>query len=155
MTYRDRYRQAYLAYTARETPTFYEMSGGDNMKVTIPNVGKSNGLTKFITNYLTWQGHRATRINSTGRLIDGQQRQESGAILTVKKWIPGTTRRGTADVSSTIRGRSVMFEVKVGRDRPSEYQLKEQELERKAGGEYFFTHDPDEFFAQYDSLFVS
>jgi hypothetical protein len=46
----------------------------------------------------------------------------------------------------------VQWEVKVGRDKPSPAQIREQILERKAGGEYFFTHSAEEFFNQYDGL---
>ena len=118
----------------------------------VPDIRKANGLTQFVVNFLTWSGHRATRISSAGRLIDAPQKQQSGISLMTKKFIPGPTRKGSADVSATIRGRSVMIEIKVGRDRPSEHQLREQELERKAGGVYEFISTPEEFFNLYDSL---
>lgn len=114
------------------------------MEVKIPDHRKANGLTRFIVNYLTYMGHRATRINTVGRLI----KAKSGKAV----MIHGTTRRGTADISSTIQGRSVMWEVKVGKDKPSEHQLAEQERERSAGGEYLFVHAAEEFFAMYDEL---
>jgi hypothetical protein len=66
------------------------------------------------------------------------------------KWIPGTTRKGTADISATINSRSVMIEIKIGSDKASQYQLKEQELERKAGGFFEFISTPEEFFIFYD-----
>jgi len=85
-------------------------------------------------------------------LIDKVERQESGTMLQVKKWLPTAGRKGSADVSATIKGRSVMLEVKVGYDKPSEYQLREQELERKAGGIYEFVSTPEEFLAVYDKV---
>lgn len=45
-----------------------------------------------------------------------------------------------------------MFEIKAGPDVASEYQLREQELERKAGGVYEFIHNMDEFFLFYDLI---
>lgn len=45
-----------------------------------------------------------------------------------------------------------MFEVKVGQDKPSIEQLREQQLERKAGGIYEFIRDPEEFFLFYDLI---
>ena len=132
------------------TPKAY--ADGHYFSPKIPDVRKANGLTLFICNFLNWMGHRATRINTSGRLIDATQKQPSGTVLTVKKWIKGTTRRGTADISATINGRSVMIEIKVGNDKPSEYQLEEQAEERKAKGVYEFIHNPDEFFKLYDSL---
>lgn len=117
-----------------------------------PKVNTANGLTQMVVKFLTWKGHRATRVNSTGRLVNGSEKQASGVVLGVKKWIKGTTRKGAADVSSTIKGRSVMWEIKIGADRASEFQLREQELERKAGGEYFFIKTPEQFFDYYFSL---
>lgn len=153
MTTRQRYTAAHLKHQQDNYPASFLDFGP--LKTIIPDTKRSNGLTRFILNYLTWQGHRATRISSAGRLITAPQRQPSGVSLMTRRFIPGPTRRGAADISSTIRGRSVMWEVKVGADKPSEYQLREQELERRAGGEYFFVHTADEFFQQYDSLFVS
>lgn len=103
----------------------------------MPDCNKANGLQLAIQNFLKWNGHRATRISSAGRKVNG-------------KWIPGPTRKGSSDVSSTINGRSAMFEVKVGKDTASEYQLKEQDMERKAGGIYEFVKTFDEFLKIYD-----
>jgi len=150
MTYKDRYAAAHLLYQHERYPSATRDFGPLTTK--FPNVDKANGLTTFICNFLNWSGHRATRISSSGRLIDAPQRQPSGISLTTKKWIPGSTRKGTADISATINGRSVMIEIKVGRDRPSEYQISEQERERRAGGVYEFIHDPDEFFQLYDKI---
>ena len=66
------------------------------------------------------------------------------------KWTYSQTRKGTADISATIKGRSVMIEIKVGRDKASDYQLREQELERKAGGVYEFISNPEQFILWYD-----
>jgi hypothetical protein len=157
MTPTERFIEAHRLNFAREYPAAH--ADGHWYKPTMPKVLTTNGLTNFICKYLTWSGHRATRVNVQGRLIEGQEKQASGITLGVKKWIKGTTRKGSADISSTIKingiGRSVMWEVKINKDRPSEHQLKEQELERRAGGEYFFVKTPEDFFSFYDSLFVS
>lgn len=92
-----------------------------------------------------------------GRLIDGVEKQPSGAKIGVKKWLPSSTRKGTADISATIKnangiGLSVMIEIKVGRDKPRPDQLSEQIRERKAGGIYEFIGTPDEFFELYDKI---
>jgi hypothetical protein len=103
----------------------------------MPECNKANGLTQAIVKFLLWHGHRATRVSSSGRMIKG-------------RYIPGTTRKGAADISATIKGRSVMFEIKIGADKPSEYQLREQELERKAGGQYYFIKTFEQFLNIYD-----
>ncbi len=150
MTVLQRYQQAHERWFKQAYPSAY--SSGHYCQPIKPDTRKANGLTRFIINFLQYEGWRATRISSTGRLIDGLQRQQSGVVLTTKKWIPGQTRRGTADISATIKGRAVMLEIKVGRDRASEYQLAEQARERAAGGCYEFIHSPEEFFVIYDKL---
>ncbi len=142
------YQAAHRAFQERTYPTTFRDFGW--LATTFPKVATANGLTRAIINYLTWEGWRATRINSQGQLVKGAERQESGNILTVRQWRPGSTRKGTADISATINGRSVMFEVKVGKDKPSSYQLAEQARERKAGGIYEFIHTIEEFFTWYN-----
>lgn len=148
MTWREQYQQAHRNFQEANYPTATRDFGC--VPTSFPDVSKANGLTRAIINYLTWQGHRATRINSQGQLVKGAERQPSGNILTVRQWRPGSTRRGTADISATINGRSVMLEVKTCKDKPSSYQLAEQQRERKAGGIYEFIHTIEEFFTWYE-----
>jgi hypothetical protein len=106
----------------------------------MPKVNTANGLTLFICNYINWMGYRATRISTTGRQVGG-------------RWIYGTTRKGTADISATLKGgKAVMIEIKVGKDRASEHQLKEQAKERAAGGIYEFISTPEQFFELFDRV---
>jgi hypothetical protein len=147
---KDRYCKAHESWFKESYPNAYK--DGFYLDPKLPKVDTSNGLTTFICNFLLWSGHRATRINVSGRLVDGVEKQASGAKIGVKKWIPSSTRRGTADISATIKGRSVMIEIKVGLDRPREDQLKEQVRERKAGGIYEFIKDAEQFFYLYDNL---
>jgi hypothetical protein len=148
-----RYAEAHKQWQLKEYPASCKDFGWISPKY--PDVRTSNGLTRMILYFLKWEGWRATRVSSAGRLVAKNERMPSGIVLQGKGWIPSTTRKGSADISATIRGKSAMFEVKIGRDKPSEYQLKEQELERKAGGVYEFVHDADEFFELYDKLLLS
>lgn len=132
-----RYQQAHEQDFKAKYPTAY--AGGNYFTPKMPDTNKANGLTLAIVNFLLWSGHRATRISSAGRMIKG-------------KYIPGSTRKGAADISATIKGCSVMFEIKIGADKPSEYQLREQALERKAGGQYEFVKTFEEFILIYDKL---
>lgn len=135
--WKSRYNEAHLKHTIERTPSV--VKDGHYSPTIIPKVLTANGLTRFIENYINWMGWRATRINTAGRVVGG-------------KYIYGTTRRGTADISATVQGRSIMFEVKVGKDRPSEHQLKEQAKERAAGGEYLFVSTPEQFFDYLDEF---
>lgn len=140
MTYNEskqRYQQAHEKWFATEYPNAYR--NGHYAAPKMPQVAKANGLTKFIENFVNWSGYRATRVSTTGRKIGD-------------KWIKGTTRRGTSDLSCTIKGKTLMLEIKIGRDKPSEHQLKEQERERKAGGIYEFCCSAEEFFNIFDKV---
>ena len=150
MTARQRYCEAHRKWQELKYP--FLIKDGHYSQPVWPKVATANGLTKAIISFLTWRGHRATRINSTGRIIKAPERQASGVSLMTAKYIPGTTRRGTADISSTIAGRSVMWEVKIGADRPSEYQLLEQQREQAAGGLYIFVKTFDQFLDEYDKI---
>jgi hypothetical protein len=148
-----RYEEAHKQWQLKEYPASCKDFGWISPKY--PDVRTSNGLTRMILYFLKWEGWRATRINTMGRLIDGPQKQDSGISLITKKFIPSTTRKGTADISATIKGRSVMLEIKISGDTRRPEQLREQELERQAGGVYEFISDPDEFFIWYDSFLLS
>jgi hypothetical protein len=148
--FKKRYREIHLEWFKNKFPKAYKDHGVPIIE--IPNTKTSNGLQKYIIKFITYHGYRATRVNVQGRLIDKSERQESGITLSVKKWTSSTTRRGTADVSATIKGRSVMLEVKIGNDKPSKYQLEEQQRERMAGGIYEFIKTPEDFLQLFDKI---
>ncbi len=79
-----------------------------------------------------------------------QERQASGNILTINKFIPSTTKRGTADIHCVINGKHVSIEIKIGKDRMSEHQVKEQQRITSAGGIYIVIHTIEEFFQWYN-----
>jgi hypothetical protein len=134
---RRRYREAKYSYESDRFKPWVQ--DGHFIEPDYPNCGESNGLQEFILYYCKWMGWRATRINVMGRKIGDT-------------WIPSATKRGSADVSATIFGRSVMMEVKIKGDRVSDAQLKEQERERKAGGIYEFISSAEDFFSLIDSI---
>ena len=116
----------------------------------------ANGLTRCVIEYLQLHGHQAERINVIGRPIDnsrvvtdclGRQRR-IGSI----KWIPSGSTPGSADVSATIRGRSVKIEIKTGRDRQSEHQKKYQKQIEQAGGTYLIVRNFDNFLEQIKNI---
>lgn len=124
---KDRYNEAHKTWFQSNYKQAYD--AGHYTKPVFPKVNTSNGLTNFALNFIQWHGFRATRISASGRKLPGPNGD---------KWIKGTTRPGSADISATILSRSVMIEIKCGMDKPSDKQLKEQERERKAGGIYEF-----------------
>ena len=150
-TTKEKYYNAHLEWFKRTYPQAWK----DNhySVPVIPPIKKSNGLTRYIVNVLHWLPKtNGTRVSSAGRLVDGVETGPTGNKIGVKKFIPSTTRRGTADVTATVVGRSVKWEIKVGADKPSPYQLAEQKREQEAGGFYFFVHTPEEFWQQLEQV---
>lgn len=116
----------------------------------------SNGLEKCIVAWCKLNGWLCERVKNTGRYID-----ESKVVTDVMgyskrigsgKYIKGTGTNGTADCRAVIKGRSVSFEVKIGKDFQSEAQKKYQAEVEKSGGLYFIIKDFDEFIMIYKSI---
>lgn len=109
----------------------------------------ANGLTKCIIDFINFSGGQAERINTMGRMIDNTKTVTDVVGIKrnigTKKYIPTTGVKGSADISATIRGRSVKIEVKIGKDRQSENQKKYEESITAAGGVYIIAKDFDSF----------
>jgi len=110
----------------------------------------ANGLTKAICDFINYQGYQAERINTMGTARE--KKTTAGKVIGVT-WTKGTSTAGSADISATIKGRSVKIEVKI-KDRQSEAQKRYQEHIEKAGGIYKIFRDFDSFVEWYEN-FVS
>lgn len=148
--WRIRYQQAHEEHFKEHYPLAYKE--GHYFKPDMPKINTANGLTKYICNFINWSGYFATRINVQGRLVDGVEKTDSGALIGKKKWIKSSTAKGTADISATIKGKSVQLEIKVGSDKPRPAQIEMQQKIRKAGGIYEFISTPDEFILLFDNI---
>lgn len=119
----------------------------------------ANGLTKCIIDFLNFSGHQAERISSTGRFIDNRQTYTDviGITRTIGsgKWIPGSTAKGTADISATVQGRSVKIEVKIGKDRQSPDQVAYQQKIEKAGGVYIICKNFNDLYTWYNEFITT
>jgi len=109
----------------------------------------ANGLTKAITSFIQFNGFQAERINTMGTARENKR--TDGKVIGVT-WTKGTTTAGSADISATIRGRSVKIEVKVGKDRQSDAQKRYQESIERAGGVYMIARDFDSFVEWFDEF---
>jgi len=109
----------------------------------------ANGLTKAITSFIQFNGYQAERINTMG--VARENKRTDGKLIGVT-WTKGTTTAGSADISATIRGRSVKIEVKVGKDRQSDAQKRYQESIERAGGVYMISRDFDTFVEWFDEF---
>ena len=109
----------------------------------------ANGLTKAICDYINYHGYQAERINTMGTARE--KKTTAGKVIGVT-WTKGTSTAGSADISATIKGRSVKIEVKIGKDRQSEAQKRYQENIEKAGGTYIIAKDFDSFVEWYEKF---
>ena len=109
----------------------------------------ANGLTKAITSFIQFNGYQAERINTMGTARENKR--TDGKVIGVT-WTKGTSTAGSADISATIRGRSVKIEVKVGKDRQSDAQKRYQESIERAGGVYMIARDFDTFVEWFDEF---
>lgn len=101
----------------------------------------ANELTKAIIAHLEFHGHFATRINTVG-IYDSKRGQYRYT----------TARKGMADIFAIISGESVQLEIKAGKDKPSEAQLRVQSEVRAAGGIYEFIHSFAEYILLYSQI---
>jgi len=118
------------------------------------NDNGANALTKCITDFLTFAGWQAERINTTGRYVieKGAKDEVFNRNFDKGKFIKGTGTRGSADISATIKGRSVKIEVKYGKDRQSQAQKDYQASIEAAGGVYVIARDFDTWKEWYDNF---
>lgn|SRR3990167_1955945 len=117
----------------------------------------ANKLTEAIKEFLQMSGWQAERINCMGRMIDRRKtyidvvgfKRTIGSI----EWVRSTGTPGTADISATIKGRSVKIEIKIGADRQSEAQRNYQQNIERSGGVYFIARNFDDFIDWYSNTF--
>jgi hypothetical protein len=112
----------------------------------------ANGLTRAICDYINYNGYQAERINTMGTARE--KKTTAGKVIGVT-WTKGTSTAGSADISATIKGRSVKIEVKIGKDRQSDAQKRYQENIEKAGGIYIIAKDFDSFVEWYNQFIES
>ena len=116
----------------------------------------ANSLTQCVTAYITFMGGQAERISSQGQYREGAKIQVGTGELAHQrqlpgKWTPGQSTKGTADISSTIRGRSVKIEIKQ-KDKQSDVQKQYQASIERAGGVYIIVRTFDEFVVWYSNF---
>jgi hypothetical protein len=100
--------------------------------------GTANELTSAVVRFLQLKSHWATRINTMGKYLTHE-----------RKWIPGTTQRGTADIHTVINGRHVSLELKIGRDKMSPDQVETKRQIEASGGVYMVIKTFQEFYDWY------
>lgn len=156
--WKNEYRRLQFEEKLRKFPNLYKPGDESKYEWPLPSDRKANGLTKLIVGFLKLKGHHANRINTQGQARTGKvQRYEAFSNKAVYdqqiRWTKSTTTKGTADIDAIIFGKSVKIEVKIGRDKMSEDQLRYQVNVEKAGGLYYVARDMQSFYEWYINTF--
>ncbi len=142
MNWKKLLRQLKLEDIKAKAPGFFEASGGYNMKIVPYKDNTSNGLTRCICDYISFIGGYSNRITTTGTM-----RKINGRMV----WTKGNSNKGAADIRILYKGRSFDIEVKIGKDKMSDAQIKEQQRIQVAGGHYFVAKSFPEFLEWWQS----
>ena len=101
----------------------------------------ANSLTKLIMMWFKVNGHFSGRVNTQGNYN-----------AKLGKWVKSGSTRGMADISAVVDGRSISVEVKIGKDKVRESQLKVKAQMEKAGGVYLIVRTFEDFIEQFNGL---
>ena len=117
----------------------------------------ANELTKAILAWFELKGIEAWRQNSTGRYV--QEKRQTNvlghSVVTQKgRYIPSAGGKGSGDIQAILppHGRVLNIEVKIGRDRLRDSQIKFKDRIEKMGGLYLVIRSWDEFITASSSL---
>ena len=151
---KKRFEQLYLKNKLENYPSFI---GRENcMPPANTKEAGANDLTRLVIDFIIFNDGQAERISSMGRYIDGTKQVTDciGRKRTIGtgKYVKSTTTNGTADISATIKGRSVKIEIKWKKDSQSDNQKKYEESINKAGGIYIIIKTFDDFIDWFDNF---
>lgn len=106
----------------------------------------ANGLTRCVIDFINSQdGCHAERISNEGVMRQAPNGKTFRGFSSMQN--------GTADISATIKGRSVKIEVKIGTDRQSDAQKRYQRQIENAKGYYVVAKDFEGFYNWFISKF--
>ena len=109
-----------------------------------PKAETANGLTKKIVLHIRANGGFATRLQSTGLYR-----------ADLKRYVESQQVGGMGDVVAVINSHFVSVEVKIGRDKLSEQQIRTIAALEQAGASCFVAHSFDEFETWFTALLAS
>ncbi len=122
----------------------------------------TNGLTKCVVDFLNYSGHFAERVSNTGRFIAGKTIDGvNGKFTTQGKFIKGSGRNGTSDISAKIKlpnhkfAIPVSIEIKWKKDRQSEDQKKYEQNMNNVGAVYIIVRTFDGFMDWYNEFITN
>jgi hypothetical protein len=114
-------------------------------------------LERLIVDYINLSGFEAhkTEVKGTFAPTAGPKRidPKTGKVTNQGTFIPSGAKKGQADVTSTIYGQRVEWEVKFSKsDRQSVDQKKYEQQIKLAGGFYFIVRTPEDFLQKWTEL---
>lgn len=122
----------------------------------------TNGLTRCVVDFLNYSGHFAERISNTGRYIAGETIDGvNGKFTTQGKFIKGSGRNGTSDISAKIKlpnhkfAIPVSIEIKWKKDRQSSDQKKYEQDMNNVGAVYVIVKTFDGFMDWYNEFITN
>lgn len=145
MNWKDQLREMKYRQMEERTPAAFIASGGRTMKLKPISDTTANGLTNCIIDWINGYGGTANRINTEGQVRKERIDLAFGNKRELIRFTPSTTRKGTADIHAVMNGRHLSIEVKIGADKQSAEQIREQERITRAGGLYFIARDMQSF----------
>lgn len=115
----------------------------------------TNKLEKMIVAFIQLHGWWAERVKNTGTARIETIKRSNGNHQTKANYTKGTGVNGSADIHSTINGRTVAIEVKNAKtkDRMSAAQEQYKKRIELTGGIYYVATDIDSFIEWYKSNF--
>ena len=124
--------------------------------ITNLKLGTANGLTNGVVKYIQLIGGIAERRNNTGRYIQPTSYNNifgKEVILKKGKYIKGTGKNGTADISGIYNGVPLAIEIKLDKDKQSTDQIEYQIEFERVGGYYLIAKSFGQFFEDFNKYF--
>ena len=113
-------------------------------------------LERCIIEYGKIEGFQAERDKVKPNRIDNRIKyvDSVGFVKQIGRitWTKSSMQAGSADLSLTIRGRSVKVEIKIGKDTQKKAQKEYQRQIEAAGGQYWIIKTFQEFYDRYQEF---
>ena len=153
MKWKEELKQLKYKNIKANAPDFFIQSGGYAMKIKPYKDNTANELTKSIIDWINFSGGSANRINTQGQVRKEKVQLAFGNVREIIRFTPSSTRKGTADIHAVMQGRHLSIEIKIGNDKLSDYQVKEQARITNAGGLYYVAKDMQSFVSWFKQHF--